>query len=680
MKVAGPFAKIVVLATVCFALGSAAVLAGPVSRSENAAAGLVEPAAAARTPDRIVSLVPTATEILFALGAGDSVRGLTYASANLPGAAGKQVVGGFFHPSLERIKALDPDVVFVAPIHDAVETALDGAGIRKVRIDIGSIEEGLGAVERIGRIVRRQNEAIKIVESIRAELALVRSKAERIPEKERLRVLRIMGTDPVVVPGDDSFQNEMIRAAGGIAPVLGKTGPAVKMTVEEWIRFDPQAVYGCGGQVRLSDPLFSMEGWKDVAAVRQAMVYDFPCDITCRAGIRTADFVSWLSARLYEDVYAQRRSLVLEEKVVKTRPVPLEIDYVRAAQVAESRIWDFVNKTLVVDFSEPMAVLSTLEGTRENIETVGNHYASPPLWKIAYGGGVEPVRNRVLSVIERPAASTTLLFTGADMDHMAAAKASFKALSVTALVTAGACANAMRMGKDSGGYYEPGTINIVLLPGVRLTKRAMNRAVITATEAKTAALLDLDVRSTASGNRHRATGTGTDNILVAQGRGPKIDNTGGHSKMGELIARAVYDAVREALFRQNGLHAERSIFRRIEERGISLFELLAASSCECIGDKRRVLRELEEVLLTPRYAAFLEAAFSLSDEYEKGLVSDLSVFRRQCREIAAELSGAPGRKMNHPVPPESMPIVVKEAIDALLNGIAGRTDLRFPDR
>ncbi|MBW2014863.1 MAG: hypothetical protein JRI69_13950 [Deltaproteobacteria bacterium] len=56
-----------------------------------------------------------------------------------------------------------------------------------------------------------------------------------------------MGRDPVMTPGDDSFQNEMIRAAGGIPPVLGKKGHIVVMTKEEWVRFNPQVIYACGG-------------------------------------------------------------------------------------------------------------------------------------------------------------------------------------------------------------------------------------------------------------------------------------------------------------------------------------------------------------------------------------------------------------------------------------------------
>jgi adenosylcobinamide amidohydrolase len=101
----------------------------------------------------------------------------------------------------------------------------------------------------------------------------------------------------------------------------------------------------------------------------------------------------------------------------------------------------------------------------------------------------------------------------------------------------------------------------------------MTRAIISATEAKTAALMDLDIRSSYSSSLHQATGTGTDNIIVVRGTGIEIDNTGGHSKLGELIAKAVYQGVREAICKQNKITASRNIFRRLMERKISIYRV-----------------------------------------------------------------------------------------------------------
>ncbi|GAH97673.1 unnamed protein product, partial [marine sediment metagenome] len=110
----------------------------------------------------------------------------------------------------------------------------------------------------------------------------------------------------VMVPGDDSFQNEMIRAAGGIPPVLGKKGNIVVVTREEWKRFNPQVIYGCGDDRGTAKKFFNLPGWKNVDAVKNGKIFYFPCDLTCRASTKTGYFVSWLSAKVYEDEFSRK--------------------------------------------------------------------------------------------------------------------------------------------------------------------------------------------------------------------------------------------------------------------------------------------------------------------------------------------------------------------------------------
>ena len=93
---------------------------------------------------------------------------------------------------------------------------------------------------------------------------------------------------------------------------------------------------------------------------------------------------------------------------------------------------------------------------------------------------------------------------------------------------------------------------ISLIPSLAAADGGMARAIITATEAKTAALEDLHVPSTYTKNG-QATGTGTDSIIVVSGTsGPRVTYPGGHSRIGELMGKAVYEAVVEALGKQNG--------------------------------------------------------------------------------------------------------------------------------
>ena len=250
------------------------------------------------------------------------------------------------------------------------------------------------------------------------------------------------------------------------------------------------------------------------------------------------------------------------------------------------------------------------------------------------------MKRDIFAMVGRNPVTSRFLYTGADMEHYAVKTVSFKEMSVTAVATAGVHSNAMRMGKDTGDFYEPGTINILILPNVKLSHRAMSRAIISATEGKTAALQDLDVRSSYTPKVNPATGTGTDNIILAEGQGAAIDNAGGHSKMGELVARAVYGAVKDAVFRQNGLIAERLVFRRLEERKISLADLVDESSCPCRGnDSSEMLTQLESLLLRPRYASFVLSAMAISDAHVRGLVTDLSAFEGWCRSLAQEIAG-----------------------------------------
>jgi len=314
-------------------------------------------------------------------------------------------------------------------------------------------------------------------------------------------------------------------------------------------------------------------------------------------------------------------------------------------------------------------VVSTLEGAREGIETIGNHYSSPPCWAMGHNLGLKKIRERVYKVIGKSKARSSFLFTGADMDNLSIKKERFRDMEVYALITAGVKSNAVRMSKDEGMFYEPGTINIILLPNMKLTPRAMTRAIISATEAKTAALLDMDIRSAATPRIHRATGTGTDNMIVVQGTGIEIENAGGHSKMGELIAKAVYEGVKEAVCKQNGLTTERDIFQRLKERKISLFGLVSGLKCDCFKQKSCLIGALEAALLDHRYADFIEASFVLSDDYEKGLFSDLSSYGLWCKTISADIAGKKIEEMENIVESNDMPVVLKMALNAILDGV-----------
>ena len=497
-------------------------------------------------PKRVVSLVPGATETFFALGAGDQIVGLTYHDTHPREANTKTIVGGFFNPSQELIEKLHPDVILLSSLHAKIRQSFADSGITLIQVDAHTIEDGLRMIELIGKITDRNEQAAAKISHIREQFDLVSRKVAKIPATDRKRVMRLMGSDMVMTPGDGSFQNEFIRAASGIPPSFGKSGPVVPVTEEEWLKFNPQVIYYCGNEWKLSKKFFDKPGWKDVEAVRNGNYAHFPCDLTCRASVHMGDFVSWLAGVIYAEELADENENLGPDRALETRSLTIDLPYVKTAQVIDGAMRDFPTQTLLIDFIEPMSCLNSLSGSLSEIQSVGNHYVSPPLWTALHKISTDSLQGNICKITGREPISSSFLCTGAKMDNLSVQKAQYKDMIVYALVTAGVETNAIRSSVDEGKFYEPGTINIIILSNMRLTSRARTRAIISTTEAKSAALQDLDVRSCYSPN-HQATGTGTDEVLVVEGRGKTVENAGGHSKLGELIANAVYSGVKESI-------------------------------------------------------------------------------------------------------------------------------------
>jgi len=214
-------------------------------------------------------------------------------------------------------------------------------------------------------------------------------------------------------------------------------------------------------------------------------------------------------------------------------------------------------KTFLAFFAKERRCLSTREGFKE-VNVVGNHYNPPPLWEFVHQNS-DAYMNKILSDLNLSPAKTAMLLTGADMDNFVLKKEEYQEFKVFALVTAGTKSNAQRIGVDKAGSLERegkfetlGTINVIVLTNASLSEGALTRGIITLTEAKVITLEDLDIRSSYN-PEIRATGTGTDNAIIVSGEGPRINYLGGHSKMGELMAKAVTSAVKEAIFKQNGI-------------------------------------------------------------------------------------------------------------------------------
>ncbi|MFO8073835.1 MAG: helical backbone metal receptor [Polyangia bacterium] len=652
---------------------AASVCAGPTASLPVSGAADARPDRGAR---RIVSLVPSVTETLFAIGAGESMVGVTHHDRSPAAVHAKAVVGGFAAPSFAAIEALEPDLVIASRMHTELSERLRAAGREVVVMDDIDLKTFYERTLALGELTGETEPAQMLVEEIRARLERLARKLDRIPQDERLRVARLMGLEGPTAPGDDSFQLEYIRAAGGIPPCWGEDGAVASPSPEQWRAFDPEVIYACGEGVDWLARLQSDARFSGLSAVREGRVYSFPCALTCRTSVHAADFAEWLAATIYPRRLTSEQTRLGDDRVLSHRAIRIPFDYIEEARVVRSAIDDFEHRSLVLELAEPMRVLSSLEGLREQVVAVVNHGLHPAAWEALHADGPEATSERVCEVHGLESAATAMLHTGAGLENRAVAQKSYAELAVVALVTAGVRSNAMRAGEDEGRWIEPGTINIILLTSRRLTPRAMVRAVIAATEAKTAALQDLDVRSSYT-PLAQATGTGTDNVVVIEGAGSPADSAGGHTKLGELIAGAVSEAVREAVGRQNALSADRSVFARLDERGLGVAEIGERYLAGRADHPRRAAGALERALLDPAVAGLVESALALADSRRRGLVGDLTAFTRACRATVAEATGVEPLPSIDAVPAGELPEPLEQVLEALISAAlssADRTD------
>jgi len=308
-------------------------------------------------------------------------------------------------------------------------------------------------------------------------------------------------------------------------------------------------------------------------------------------------------------------------------------------------------KSIVAVLPPGQAVLSTSwlnGGCREGLRMVFNHQLTGDSCRSddLEGGGVEAYLSLVASRLGFDPALATGMLTGADMKNAAVATRTFRDLSVTAVVTGGIEVNGGRAG-DPASFYEEngdfgdlgGTINTMLFIGASLPPETMTRVVVTAAEAKATVLQELMAPSQYSTGI--ATGSGTDMITVVSDRTSPltVTNAGKHAKLGELVARCVRDATRDALFLQTGLGpaSQQNMLVRFRRFGITeedLWHAVAADPHAGGRERERFLAVLRREANDPLLVAATAAVLHIADEVLWGLLPEDAGREAVCRIIA----------------------------------------------
>jgi iron complex transport system substrate-binding protein len=264
-------------------------------------------AAETLSPQRVISLAPSVTETLFALGFGSRLVGVT-TYCDYPAEARRlPKIGGFMNPSLEVIVAKKPDLVI------GVNTATDPAkaremerlGLKVALISVTSLNDILTGIKSIARLMGSPQRGEKLVGAIEADIQYIKKRVAGAPRRP---VLLAVGIRPLVVVGGNNFIDQLITLAGGENIAGNSAQPWLNLPEEYVVAKAPQVIIEAGmGSERQQ----SGNRWgdlKSVPAVANGRVYSYQSDKILRPGPRVGEALAELARLIHPECFTNPAS------------------------------------------------------------------------------------------------------------------------------------------------------------------------------------------------------------------------------------------------------------------------------------------------------------------------------------------------------------------------------------
>lgn len=259
-------------------------------------------------PQRIVSLAPSNTEILFALGLGDRVVGVTEYCDYPAAAKDKAVIGGFSTVDLERVVALSPDLILATSMHEAdVLPALENRGLTVFALAPATLDEVLESIILVGEVTGKVEEAAGLVNDMKRRMSVVTAKTEGLSPEQRPRVFFITWHDPLMTPGSETRHDELIQMAGGINIARDLTGYA-DISLEAVIEANPEVmIAGVGmgdGEALPAQFIRTEPRLGNTDARRNGRIYEIDTDLEGRPGPRIVDALEAFARFIHPELFA----------------------------------------------------------------------------------------------------------------------------------------------------------------------------------------------------------------------------------------------------------------------------------------------------------------------------------------------------------------------------------------
>jgi len=257
----------------------------------------------AAPPRRIVSLVPSVTEILYALSAEDVLVGVTDFCDFPPEARRQPKVGGMVAPSLEAIVALRPDLVIATPEGTREDTFMQ---LTRVKVPVylvaaHRVTDATSLIVRIGELTGRQAVAGPLVTRLERRIEAVK---RAVLPLGRPRVLYVLWPEPLIVPGQGAIVTELIQIAGGQSLTAGDANAWPRYSLEAAVARGPEVIllasHGAGTGA------IAIDKWRrltELPAVKAGRLLSVDGDLTHRYGPRLVDGLEQLARAIHPEAF-----------------------------------------------------------------------------------------------------------------------------------------------------------------------------------------------------------------------------------------------------------------------------------------------------------------------------------------------------------------------------------------
>lgn len=264
-------------------------------------------AALDKPPQRIISLAPSNTEILYALELAERVVAVTDYCNHPLEAEAKPTIGGFSTPNIEEIVASSPDLILATSIHETkIIPQLEGKGLTVLALNPKTIDAVLRAILLTGKVAGVEKNAAELVDGMRQRIKAVTDRTAGLTPEQRPRAFYIVWHDPLQTAGSGTLQDELIQKAGGTNIAQGLTDYA-NISLEVVVRDNPEVIIAGVGHGSGQDQTFQYAQTeprlRDTDARRNSRIYAINSDLTSRPGPRIVEGLEQLAQFIHPELF-----------------------------------------------------------------------------------------------------------------------------------------------------------------------------------------------------------------------------------------------------------------------------------------------------------------------------------------------------------------------------------------